>query len=152
MGIYFGCHCFNMTNGHASSCVAQFIYADIIRSLKWNIQWTTCQKFNVYLTWPLLQTCYSYVLCRIKANCKLDEYSGFGGIITWLGEEVTWYSGWNTSSPICKTSRRGLKVGKKSFWLQTSEEQLPKVVSWTERDFHGLKSMGSQWVVSGEKL
>lgn len=54
MGIYFGCHCFNMTNGHASSCAAQFIYADVIKPLKWNIQWTSCQRCKVALTWPLL--------------------------------------------------------------------------------------------------
>ena len=98
MGIYFGCYCFNMTNGHASSCVAQFIYADIIGPLKWNIQWAICQKFKVDLTWSLLQSCSSSVPIEFTAKCKPDEYSWVGDII--IRQETTWYSRWNTSSCI----------------------------------------------------
>ena len=98
MGIYFGCYCFNMTNGHASSCVAQFIYADIIGPLKWNIQWAICQKFKVDLTWSLLQSCSSSVPIEFAAKCKPDEYSWVGDII--IRQEATWYSRWNTSSCI----------------------------------------------------
>ena len=96
MGIYFGCYCFNMTNGHASSCVAQFIYADIIGPLKWNIQRAICQKFKVDLTWSLLQSYSSSVPVEFIAKCKPDEYSWVGDII--IRQEATWYSKWNTSS------------------------------------------------------
>ena len=157
MGIYFGCYCFNMTNGHASSCVAQFIYADIIGPLKWNIQWAICQKFQVDLTWSLLQSYSSSVPVEFIAKCKPDEYSWVGDII--IRQEATWYSKWNTSSCIyffgiyvhiyiciyilcvcmCVTSGgRNLKVRKKCFWFQMSETDAVSQSVLIE-EFCGLK-------------
>lgn len=163
MGIYFGCHCFSMTNGHASSCVAQFIYADIIRPLKWNIQWAICQKFKAYLTWSLLQ-CYSfYVLNRLKAKYKLDEYPWLGEILTWFRKEVTWYSEWNTSSSISlaffmASSRRDLKVRKQFFFSVSvirKRSSFPKVSCseghWDSREklwLFFLRGLGEQHTCS----
>ena len=136
MGIYFGCYCFNMTNGHASSCVAQFIYADIIGPLKWNMQWAICQKFKVDLTWSLLQSYSSCVLDKFTAECKLDEYSWVGDIEIRLRKETTWYSKWNTSSCISLAflvtcSGRDLKVRKKNIFgfRCLKKRPFPKVFS-----------------------
>lgn len=129
MGIYSGCHCLMMTNGHASSCVARFIYADIIRPLKWNTQWAICQKFKAYLTWSLLQSSFSHALDRFQARCKLGEYSWWGDAVSGLRRGTTWSSEWNTSEwnvPLAvfgTSSRRDLKVRKKFLWFQTSEKE-----------------------------
>lgn len=144
MGIYFGCYCFNMTNGHASSCVAQFIYADIIGPLKWNMQWAICQKFKADLTWSLLQSYSFCVLDKFTAKCKLDEYSWVGDIVIRLRKEATWYSKGNTSSCISLVFFWWLLVGetwkveKKIFLVSDvwKRGRFPKCshwrVSWSE--------------------
>ena len=167
MGIYFGCYCFNMTNGHASSCVAQFIYADIIGPLKWNIQLAICQKFRVDLTGSLLQSCSS----RVK--CKLDECSWMGSIVIRLRKEATWLSKWNASSSnslafvcvcvcVCVTfTGRDLKVRKKKMcnirkkmFLASDiwkRGRFPKCSHGKEKEFHGLKDTELLRAGFGEK-
>lgn len=148
MGIYFGCHCFNMTNGHASSCVARFIYADIIRPLKWNIQWAICQKFKAYLTWSLLWSSFSCMLDSSQAKCKLDEYSWLGQSVIWLRREITWSSEWNASSSVALAFIWWLLVGenwklegkKNVFGFRYPKKRhFPKVVSLRRRVISGFK-------------
>lgn len=140
MGIYFGCHCFNLTNGHASSFVAQFIYADVIRPLKWNIHWTTCQKCKVGLTGPLLPPSYSWGLGRFKADCKLGILLVWGNRYPTLGRELP-------SSPL-DFCRIDLKGGEnKNLWCQTcGEGALSQSGLIENEDFHALKDAeSSMW-------
>jgi hypothetical protein len=143
MGIYFGCHCFNMTNGHASSCVAQFIYADVIRPLKWNIQWTSCQKCKVGLTRPLLPSSYSCGLDQFKADCKL-------GILLLWGKKVTQYLEKNSPPPpnFCRIDLKGRKT-RISGWRQTcGKEAVSQSGLAKEKDFQALKDAEfSMWAL-----
>lgn len=129
MGIYFGCHCFNLTNGHASSCVAQFIYADVIRPLKWNIHWTTCQKCKVGLTGPLLPPSYSCGLGQFKADCKLGILLVQGNRYPILGRELP-------SSPLdfCRIDWKGGKT-RISGVGHVEKRHFPKVASLKIKTF-----------------
>lgn len=155
MGIYIGCHCFNMTNGHALSCVAQFIYADLIRPLKWNTQWAICQKLKAYVTASLLQSYSSHVL----QGLKLDEYSWLEEIVIQLGKKLQ-YSEQTLPPPflslvifVCVScSRKAWKVEKKIFGFRhLTKRRFPRVVSLTTEGVSCSEGHGAQRTGSGEK-
>lgn len=137
MGIYIGCHCFNMTNGHASSCVAQFIYADIIRPLKWNTQWAICQKFKAYVTGSL-QSYSSCVLQSFKAKCKLDEHSWLEEIVIWLEKKLP---GTQNSRFLLHFSLWSSVCVWESFLASDIWQRggFPEWSHWRQREFHALK-------------